>query len=157
MNTFKFQQLPRRIHRLRPASAYESLIFDLNMCMCSSEVSDVEIKEGDTVMRCKVPGCETEWVCKFHPCGVFHLLTSLFPVPLLHVWRCMMYDFGPKNWSCPSCKGSATTSKRGHALWTTSDMYSYFPHPSMFDCYAIRIVYARFIIFSSLKKHVHMT
>jgi len=63
----------------------KSHIFDLNMCVCGSEVSDAEIKEGDTVMRCKVPGCETEWVCKPHPCGVFYLLTSLFSVPLLHV------------------------------------------------------------------------
>jgi hypothetical protein len=40
----------------------KSRTFDLNACICGSEVSEVEIEEGDTVMRCKVPGCETEWV-----------------------------------------------------------------------------------------------
>ena len=45
--------------------------FDLNACICGSEVFEVEIKEGDTIMQCKVPGCETEWVCKPHPHGFF--------------------------------------------------------------------------------------
>ncbi|KAF8230728.1 hypothetical protein L208DRAFT_1073378, partial [Tricholoma matsutake] len=71
-------------HRLRPFRgdpAQFSRTFDLNVCMCGLEVSEAEIKEGDTVMRCKVPGCETEW---YHH-------------------ACMMYNFAPKNWSCPSC------------------------------------------------------
>jgi hypothetical protein len=36
----------------------------LNACICGSEVSEVEINKGDTVMRCKVLGCETQWVHK---------------------------------------------------------------------------------------------
>jgi hypothetical protein len=36
----------------------------LNACICGSEVSEVETNEGDTVMRCKVLGCETQWVHK---------------------------------------------------------------------------------------------
>ena len=40
----------------------KSCTLDLNACICSSEVSEVEIEEGDTIMQCKVPGCETEWV-----------------------------------------------------------------------------------------------
>ena len=125
----------------------KSRTFDLNVCICGSEVSEAEIKEGDTIMRCKVPGCETEWVCKPHPRGFF---TYWLAYSQYHR-ACMMYDFAPKNWSCPSCKGSSTTSKHRRALWTTSEMDSYFPHPSMFNRHAICIVYARFMIFSSLK------
>jgi hypothetical protein len=36
----------------------------LNACICGSEVSEVEINKGDTVMQCKVLGCETQWVHK---------------------------------------------------------------------------------------------
>jgi hypothetical protein len=36
--------------------------FDLGVCECSYEVSKSEIEMGDTVMQCKVPGCETIWV-----------------------------------------------------------------------------------------------
>ena len=67
------------------------------MCMslCGLEVlSQAEIKEGDTIItRCKVSGCETEWVCKPHPHGFIYLLTGLFSVPLCmyNVWFC------PKN------------------------------------------------------------
>ncbi|KAF8232963.1 hypothetical protein L208DRAFT_1055808, partial [Tricholoma matsutake] len=56
----------------------------LNVCICGSEVSEAEINEGDTVMQCKVLGCETQW---------YHR-------------ACMNYNFAPKSWSCPGCKGS---------------------------------------------------
>ena len=49
----------------------KSCTFDLNACICGSDVSEAEFKEGDTIMQCKVPGCKTEWVCKPHPRGFF--------------------------------------------------------------------------------------
>jgi hypothetical protein len=61
--------------------------FDLNMFICGIEVSEAEIEEDGTVMQCKVPGCETEWVCKPH-LTFSCLLTSLF---LQSVPSCM-YD-----------------------------------------------------------------
>jgi len=36
--------------------------FDLSACECGHEVSNTEIEKGDTIMQCKVPGCETVWV-----------------------------------------------------------------------------------------------
>ncbi|KAF8230113.1 hypothetical protein L208DRAFT_1283364 [Tricholoma matsutake] len=65
----------------------------LNACICGSEVSEVEINEGDTIMRCKVSGCETQW---------YHR-------------ACMNYNFALKSWLCPGCKGSSTASKRCRA------------------------------------------
>jgi hypothetical protein len=41
----------------------KSRTFNLNACICGSEVTQMEIEVGDTVMRCRVQGCETEWVC----------------------------------------------------------------------------------------------
>ena len=29
---------------------------------------------------------------------------------------CMSYDFAPRNWTCPSCKGNSTTAKHRCAV-----------------------------------------
>ena len=39
--------------------------FDLHACICGTGVSEVEIQGGDSVMKCKVHGCETVWVRHF--------------------------------------------------------------------------------------------
>jgi hypothetical protein len=36
--------------------------FDLHACICGVGVTEVEIEAGDSVMKCKVHGCETVWV-----------------------------------------------------------------------------------------------
>jgi hypothetical protein len=48
---------PSRVRRIRKTRR-----FDLGACECGYEVSKSEIEMGDTVMQCKVPGCETVWV-----------------------------------------------------------------------------------------------
>jgi hypothetical protein len=55
----------RRIRRTR--------IFNLNACECGYEISSLEIENGDTVMQCKVPGCETVWVS----CPVIKIINLL--------------------------------------------------------------------------------
>ena len=44
----------RRIRKTR--------VIDLKGCECGLEVSQAEIDAGESVMMCKVPGCETVWV-----------------------------------------------------------------------------------------------
>ena len=34
----------------------------LNACICGVTITDLEIEEGKTVMKCHAPGCETVWV-----------------------------------------------------------------------------------------------
>ena len=38
----------------------------LGVCECGMQVSKEEIEAGDAVIKCKVAGCETVWVCLFH-------------------------------------------------------------------------------------------
>lgn len=47
-----------RARRIRKTRA---LILD--SCICGNTVTAGEIETGDLVMACKVPGCETVWVC----------------------------------------------------------------------------------------------
>lgn len=37
-------------------------IINLNACDCGVTITDSEIEQGESVMRCRVPGCETVWV-----------------------------------------------------------------------------------------------
>lgn len=46
-----------RVRRTRKAH-----LLQLNACVCGVTITDGEIQQGDTVMRCRVPGCETVWV-----------------------------------------------------------------------------------------------
>jgi hypothetical protein len=41
----------------------KSRTFNLKACMCGVDVSEAEIQAGETVLQCKVQGCETSWVC----------------------------------------------------------------------------------------------
>jgi hypothetical protein len=49
-----------RGRRLRKAN-----VLSLNMCTCGITITESEINAGTDVMRCRVPGCETVWVCSF--------------------------------------------------------------------------------------------
>jgi hypothetical protein len=46
-----------RRHRIRKAH-----VLQLNACTCGVTITDLEIQEGKTVMKCHAPGCETVWV-----------------------------------------------------------------------------------------------
>jgi hypothetical protein len=37
--------------------------FDLHACICGIGMTEIEIEAGDSVMKYKVHGCETVWVC----------------------------------------------------------------------------------------------
>lgn len=47
-----------RTRRIRKART-----INLKACMCGIDVSEAEIEAGEKVLQCKVPGCETGWVC----------------------------------------------------------------------------------------------
>ena len=47
-----------RSRRLRKA-----IVLSLNMCTCGVMITDSEIDAGKNIMKCRVPGCETVWVC----------------------------------------------------------------------------------------------
>ena len=53
-----------RGRRLRKAN-----VLSLNMCTCGVTITDFEIEAGTNIMRCRVPGCETVWVCPYLSCG----------------------------------------------------------------------------------------
>ncbi|KAF8239657.1 hypothetical protein L208DRAFT_1236736, partial [Tricholoma matsutake] len=86
---FPFGENPAKSIESDAEEVQKSCALYLNACICGSEVSKVEINKGDTVMQCKVLGCETQW---------YHC-------------ACMNYDFAPKSWLCPGCKGSSAASK----------------------------------------------
>jgi hypothetical protein len=46
-----------RRHRIRKA-----YVLQLNACTCGVTITNPEIQEGKTVMKCSTPGCETIWV-----------------------------------------------------------------------------------------------
>ena len=48
---------------------------NLNSCICGVVILESDIKSGDTVMKCRVPGCETTWVRKQQICFMISLLT----------------------------------------------------------------------------------
>lgn len=37
-------------------------LLHLNACDCGVTITDADIQQGDNVMKCRVPGCETVWV-----------------------------------------------------------------------------------------------
>jgi hypothetical protein len=41
----------------------KSRVINLRACICGIDVSEADIQAGEKVMQCKVPGCETVWVC----------------------------------------------------------------------------------------------
>lgn len=41
----------------------KALDLQLNACTCGVTITDLEIQEGQGVMKCHTPGCETVWVC----------------------------------------------------------------------------------------------
>ena len=45
-------------HQIRKA-----LNLQLNACTCGVTITDLEILEGQSVIKCHTPGCETVWVC----------------------------------------------------------------------------------------------
>jgi hypothetical protein len=93
-------QVGSRGQRLR-----KTRIFDLNACECGHEISSTEIENRDTVMQCKVPGCETVWVSRPQWSSCCKRDADEFGPSQYHR-ECMNYDIVPKNWSCPSCKAS---------------------------------------------------
>ena len=54
---------------------------DLNSCMCGMVVSQSDIDAGDTVMKCKGPGCETVWVSKQDRISQYLLIIVSMAVP----------------------------------------------------------------------------
>ncbi len=72
-----------RLRRTRKAN-----VLSLNACECGITISDQEIQEELTVMKCTVEGCETVWVSdssihyhKHYRCFIIAFLTSIFLVP----------------------------------------------------------------------------
>lgn len=59
--------------RLRKAN-----LLSLNMCTCGITITEAEIDAGTDVMRCRIQGCETIWVCSGHSCLLFfYVLTHI--------------------------------------------------------------------------------
>ena len=57
MPTIRADSQARRIQKTQT--------FDLHACICGTDVSEIEIQEGDSMMKCKVHECETVWVHHF--------------------------------------------------------------------------------------------
>jgi hypothetical protein len=59
-------------------------VIDLNAYICGITISDEEVEENKNVMRCRVPGCETVWVCpldlQYSGLCAFRLMGQLFVV-----------------------------------------------------------------------------
>ena len=83
-------------------------MIDLKGCECALKVSQTKIDEGDSVMMCKVPGCETVWVSRTN---LIHskILTNIDDQ--FHR-ECMNHDFALKNWACPCCKAGGQSKHR---------------------------------------------
>lgn len=47
----------------RSRQIQKACTINLKACMCSIDISEAEIEVGEKVLQCKVPGCETGWVC----------------------------------------------------------------------------------------------
>ena len=60
---------------------------NLNSCICGVVILESDIKSGDTVMKCRVPGCETTWVRKQQICFMISLLTCPLVPSGLHELR----------------------------------------------------------------------
>ena len=55
-------------------------------CICGVEISEAEIERGDSVMSCKVPGCETIWVST-NPNSRHNLATQVLLLSsIVNVW-----------------------------------------------------------------------
>ena len=47
---------------MRGCRIRKAKVLDLNACNCGVTITDEEIQRGDSIMRCRVAGCETVWV-----------------------------------------------------------------------------------------------
>jgi len=81
---------------------------NLNSCICSIVVLRLDIKAGDMVMKCRVPGCKTVWVSK----------SSHYWNFTTHIYQfhhdCMNSKSSSKTWSCPVC----ISAKQGQQAWS---------------------------------------
>ena len=94
----------------------KACILNLNACNCRVTITDEEIEEGEEIMKCQVPGCETVWVSTLSVnfrllCLQVSFLSHLmYPVP--SSLYCMGYEFVPKQWACKSCRAGSSNNRR---------------------------------------------
>lgn len=103
-----------RTRRIRKAH-----VLHLNACDCGVTITDAEIQQGKTVMKCRVLGCETVWVRSLYSlldytCSLMnlHVFLTRFSSRSCRVSQfhqvCMGYEFSPKQWSCESCRAGSS-------------------------------------------------
>ena len=93
---------------LRTGCIWKIWAVNLNSCICGIVISHLDIKAGDIVMKCRVPGCKTVWVSKSS--HYWNFTTHIYQ---FH-HNCMNAKPSSKTWSCPVC----ISAKWGQWAWS---------------------------------------
>jgi len=78
-------------------------IGDLNGCLCGLVVNPGV--DSNMAIKCRQPGCETQWVCSTDYSWVYEDLTNNLHIVQYHL-NCVGLEQPPTKWVCEACEAS---------------------------------------------------